>query len=376
MQTLSKSTHKKKEKKVLPEYDSFLVNKTITTKIKSIGKTVVGGSIIRGCQRCFVAKKPYLDPSLCMMVYENTMHLGEHCHGSMVSGFRYALGAGISNDIKHKIAQMHALGLSLVQLMQQHTKKVRDLALANGIVTRDTFLLPSNVRNICRKRAEELWMKDPSDPISIRMWTEEHLGNVFFYQKHSLVDLNYSTQNDAPFTLGIHTEWQLEMMAKFGHNSALSIDATFGISQILVWYILCLDSQHILVVQCHVMSFYVQKLSSIECMCFKVSYLFVIISTIHSYGFWRLEEWRTYSFICNFLYARAGPHTSSSIAPRQSYDAQGKLVSFIYCSGLRTGWNQHIKVIFQIFHMLVMLSTNVLHAFGLLLFLVRVGLCG
>ena len=225
---------RKKGKKVIPEYDAFPVNKATAAKVKRISRTVVGCSIKRGCQRCFVAKKPYLDPSLCMLVYENTMHLnsrGEHCHGSMVAGFRYALGAGISESMKHKIAQMHAFGLSPAQIMQQHTKEVRDLALVNGPVTRDTFLLPSDVKNICRKRAEELWMKDPSDPISVRMWTLEHPDNVFFYQEHSLIDLNYSTQNDVPFTIGIQTEWQLEMMAKFGHNIALSIDATFGTSQ-------------------------------------------------------------------------------------------------------------------------------------------------
>ena len=45
------------------------------------------------------------------------------------------------------------------------------------------------------------------------------------------MDLNGSTQSDAPFTLGIQNEWQLEMAAKFGHNSALFIDATFGTIQ-------------------------------------------------------------------------------------------------------------------------------------------------
>ena len=181
-----------------------------------------------------MAKQSYLDPSLCMLVYENTMHFnarGEHCHGSMVIGFRYALGAGISKDMKYKITKIHVFGLSPVQIMQQHTKEVRELALANGPVTRDTFLLPMDVRNICRKRAEELWMKHPSDPISVRMWSLENLDNVFYYQEHPLMDLNSSTQSEAPFTIGIQTEWQLEMMEKFGHNSALSIDATFGTTQ-------------------------------------------------------------------------------------------------------------------------------------------------
>jgi hypothetical protein len=67
------------------------------------------------------------------------------------------------------------------QIMQQHTKEVRELALTNGPVIRDTFLLPSDVRNICRKRAEELWMKHLSDPISVRMWTLENLDSVFYY---------------------------------------------------------------------------------------------------------------------------------------------------------------------------------------------------
>ena len=124
-----------------------------------MGKRIGGFSIKRGCMNCFVAKQLYLDPSLCMLVYENTMHFnarGEHCHGSMVSGFRYALGTGILEEMKYKIIRMHAFGLSPTQIMQQYTKEVRELALANRLVTHDTFLLPIDVRNICRTRAEEI----------------------------------------------------------------------------------------------------------------------------------------------------------------------------------------------------------------------------
>lgn len=249
MQALLKSTQRKKKqkllqkkkrgKKVVPEYDSFAVSKSTRPKAVRIGKTLAGNSVKRGCQRCFIAKKPYLDHSLCLLIYENAEHLnaaGEHCHGTMVGGFRYALGAGISDEMKQRIAQMHAYGLSPAQIMQQHTKEVREMAASNGLVTRDTFLLPSDVRNICRKRAEDLWEKHPSDPISVRMWATENPDSVFYYQEHSLIDLNSQTQDDSPFTIGIQTEWQLEMMAKFGHNSALSIDATFGTSQTRVRY--------------------------------------------------------------------------------------------------------------------------------------------
>ena len=89
----------KKKKMVIHEYDAFLVTKSTGAKINRVRKNLGGFSIKRRCLCCFVARQSYLDPSLCMLVYENTMHLnalGEHCHGSMVSRFRYALGAGIS----------------------------------------------------------------------------------------------------------------------------------------------------------------------------------------------------------------------------------------------------------------------------------------
>ena len=125
-----KTQAKKKGKKVIPEYDAFHVTKSTAAKVKRVGKTVTGFSIKSGCLQSFVAKQSYLDLSLCMLVYENIMHFnarGEHCHGSIVTGFRYALGVGISEDMKYKITKMHAFGLSPAQIMQQHTKEVREL---------------------------------------------------------------------------------------------------------------------------------------------------------------------------------------------------------------------------------------------------------
>ena len=88
-----------------------------------------------------------------------------------------------------------------------------------------------NVRNIFRKQADELWIKHPSDPLSVCMWVMGNPENVFYYQEHSLLDINSQVQNDSSFTLGIQSEWQLQMMVKFGHISVLSIDASFGTNQ-------------------------------------------------------------------------------------------------------------------------------------------------
>lgn len=97
---LTRSKTKQKNKSVVLEYGTFPVNKVIGAKAKYVGKVASGNSIKRVCQCCFVVKKPssYLDPSMCILVYESTMHFNsctKQCHGSMVSGFQYTLGVGI-----------------------------------------------------------------------------------------------------------------------------------------------------------------------------------------------------------------------------------------------------------------------------------------
>jgi hypothetical protein len=63
-------------------------------------------------------------------------------------------------------------------------------------------------------------------PISVHKWMLKNPKSVFFYQEHLLMLLSLSTQNDIPFIIGSQIEWQLAMMAKFGYNDVLSIDAT------------------------------------------------------------------------------------------------------------------------------------------------------
>ena len=98
---------KKRGKKVVSEYDSFPVTTSTRPKATRIGKTLVGYSVKRGCQRCVVVKKPYLDHSLCLLIYKNAEHMhvvGKHCPGTMVDGFRCALGVSVLEEMKLKIA--------------------------------------------------------------------------------------------------------------------------------------------------------------------------------------------------------------------------------------------------------------------------------
>jgi len=65
-------------------------------------------------------------------------------------------------------------GLFLAQVMTHHKAYVRKKVLKNEPITQDTFVLASNVRNLSRKRVDDLWQKHPKDPMSVQMWVMEN----------------------------------------------------------------------------------------------------------------------------------------------------------------------------------------------------------
>jgi hypothetical protein len=60
------------------------------------------------------------------------------------------------------------------------------------------------------------------------MWVLKNLDSIFYYVKHAPLDLNIPIQDDTPFTLGIQTAWQCEIMSKYGQWSAIAFKRTFG----------------------------------------------------------------------------------------------------------------------------------------------------
>ena len=209
-------------------------SQTVGSKKKRVTKKHTGGSMKRGCQCYFVAKQPYLDNTLCEIQYHNMDHhnmQGESCHGEDFSGSCHSLGNRLSDGMKQHLMSLLRLGLSPAQVLAQHKARIKELAFTNADVDRDTFVLPSDVRNLSNKRAEELWQKHPKDSTSVRMWMQENMDSVFFYQEYHSPSQNLDSQTELPFTIGIQTEWQLEMMLKFGHHRAVSCDATFGTNE-------------------------------------------------------------------------------------------------------------------------------------------------
>ena len=150
-------------------------------------------SIKRGCQRYFHVKQPYLDHSLCQILYKRTEHLNkavDYCHGALATSTQYALEARLSEQKKDELNDMLYIDLSLTQVMSHHRGLVSTLAKIDGPVDRDTFVLLHDVCNLARKRVEELWHKHPNETKSMKMWKTENSEMVFFYQDHALLDLN------------------------------------------------------------------------------------------------------------------------------------------------------------------------------------------
>lgn len=187
----------------------------------------------RGCLRHFIAKQNYLDNSLCQLVYKISEHVnsnGDQCHGVAVAGFKHSMGTCLSDKKKSELTELLDCGLTPTQMMVQHKAHMMELALQNVPVHRDMTVLPHDVMNLANKRAGDLWMKHKNKVVSLRMWKDENVQRVFFYQEHSLLDMNITEQQNNPFALGFQTEWQFRMLLKFGNKGALAIDATFGTS--------------------------------------------------------------------------------------------------------------------------------------------------
>jgi hypothetical protein len=75
---------------------------------------------------------------------------GEVCHGKDV-GYWHVLGSQLSDGMKAHLMGLLRQGLSLVQVMIHHKLHVKEMALKNQHVTRDTFVLMFDVKNLAKK---------------------------------------------------------------------------------------------------------------------------------------------------------------------------------------------------------------------------------
>nr|CAD1823723.1 unnamed protein product [Ananas comosus var. bracteatus] len=198
---------------------------------------------MRGCTCHFAIKRLYARPSVALIIYHERRHINKSgfiCHGPLD---RDAIGPGakkvpyICSEIQQQTISMIYLGIPEENILQTHIEGVQRYCGSNARVDSLASQYVQKLGMIIKRSTHEL---DLDDQASIRMWVERNKKSVFFYQD--------STESD-PFILGIQTEWQLQQMIRFGHQSILACDSTFGISKLKypLYTLLVFDSrQHAL----------------------------------------------------------------------------------------------------------------------------------
>ncbi|PIA42565.1 hypothetical protein AQUCO_02000185v1 [Aquilegia coerulea] len=181
--------------------------------------------MMRGCLCHFTVKRLYTRPLLALIIYNQRSHVdktGAPCHGILdrdAVGTRAMYAPRISEELRQKVMSMLYVGISLDDIIQHHTAEVER---QGGPCSRDDFLTRNDVRNMERVIRQSMYQLHADDIQSVRMWVQRHQKNVFFFQETSAAD----------FVLGIQTEWQLQQMIHFGHNSSVASHSSFGLNKL------------------------------------------------------------------------------------------------------------------------------------------------
>ena len=115
--------------------------------------------------------------------------------------------------------------------MVAHRKRFMEVCARGEELTRDLFISEQDIRNVAGRLAIETYKRDNNDAKSVRMWVQQHPELVFYYKESGLHVRGAITRSNIPFTIGIQTSWQQDMMLKHGHRKAVSIDATFATNE-------------------------------------------------------------------------------------------------------------------------------------------------
>jgi len=89
-------------------------------------------------------------------------------------------------------------------------------------MTQDDFIRLQDIAYLDQKHKKGSWRLHTNPTISIRTWALQHSEDVFFLQ-----DVGEINGVQVLFTIGIQTPIQCESMLSYGHNGAISMDATF-----------------------------------------------------------------------------------------------------------------------------------------------------
>lgn len=163
-----------------------------------------------------------------LIIYHERRHVNKSgfiCHGPLD---RDAIGPGarkmpyIGSEIQQQTMSLIYLGVPEENILQTHIEGIQRYCSKDAKVDNLASQYVQKLGMIIKRSTHEL---DLDDQASIRMWVDRNRKSVFFYQD--------STEADA-FILGIQTQWQLQQMMRFGHQSLLASHSSFGVSKLKV----------------------------------------------------------------------------------------------------------------------------------------------
>jgi hypothetical protein len=117
------------------------------------------------------------------------------------------------------------------QIYDKHKTFWWERVNVNQNMTQDDFIWFQNISYLDWKHKKGSWHFHTNLTISIRYWVLQHSEDVFVFQ-----DVDEINQIQIPFTMGIQIPTQCESILSYGHNGAISMDATFGTNDMKFLY--------------------------------------------------------------------------------------------------------------------------------------------
>ena len=136
----------------------------------------------------------------------------------------------LSTEMKEWVIAQLDLGLTAHHREKLFFTMLKLKGDGTSVLTCDMFLSHQDVRNLSSKKATETYRLHQNDALSMQRWVVSNTESVFYFKETRKVGPGSLHAENVPFIIGIQTPWQKEMMLKFGHNSRVAIDATFGTS--------------------------------------------------------------------------------------------------------------------------------------------------
>lgn len=189
---------------------------------------------------------------------------GKPCHGQEVVDFvgtRAYHAPHISKELCQWVERCLLLGMSAECVHQKHRELVHDKVSSFEIeFDRNDFLSRDDIGNIERKLKHAQYMFDKNDAQSVRIWQAANPDKVFYYSEF---DKTVDDESHTPFIVGIQLPLQLEWMRKYGHDSILAMDSTFGTNRFKV----CLYIMYVLFLLSFVIYNMIQSCSDVIFIC-------------------------------------------------------------------------------------------------------------